>query len=91
MLSACGQPHGKNQADLKAPSSQEEAKSRFIIQGTPSDTQAVLSASESHRVLSAKHNLYEVKGLNYLEIKKLLQAFTPNKTNTSKLNPLKQK
>ncbi len=66
LLTACG---GPVQVD-HAPNSQEEAASEFIIKSSSKqDAEAVIAASSSYRVLSVKHNIYTVKGLDYATIK----------------------
>ena len=77
MLSACGV--SKNQHS--APANEKEASERFIISGTPEQNKIVIDSSTSYRVISAKHNIYEVSGLNYFEIKNLAPGISATQNN----------
>ncbi len=52
-----------------APVSQKDVG--FLIQGTKLETQNVINQSSQFRVISPKHNIYEVKGLSLEQIKNL--------------------
>lgn len=80
-LAACSQPQQIN----TAPKNEEEASARFIIKGSQADTQAVISASQSYRVLSAKHNIYEVQGLDYQQIKSVAPKVSAERNQYIKL------
>ncbi len=65
-LTGCSKP-----ASLNAPTSQEEAESRFIVRGSTEQMEAVIANASAYRVISKKHNVYEVSGLNYYQIKEI--------------------
>ena len=52
-----------------APQSQEEAG--ILIKGSAQQTEAVIAASSAYRVISEKHGIYEVHGLNASDIRAL--------------------
>lgn len=63
-LTACGAP----QADDRAPQNQEEAG--YIVSGQPEEMERILESSTSYRVISKKHNIYEVHGIERKAIQK---------------------
>ncbi len=72
VLGICGLATGCSKPQsMVAPSNQQEAQSRFIVQGSEAQTAAVIAASSGYRVISAKHNVYEVSGLDYYQIKQI--------------------
>lgn len=62
-MTACG----SSQELTQAPRGQSEVG--LIIQGTAEETEAVLSESQSHRVISKRHGVYEVQGLSLERVK----------------------
>ncbi len=66
VLTGCSQP-----TSISAPANPQEAQERFIIQGSDADTEKVLASSRGYRVISEKHHIYEVAGLNYYDIKSI--------------------
>lgn len=58
----------------QAPMSQDQAG--LIVQGSAADTQKLISLSQSYRVISAKHQIYELKGITTADVK----AAAPNVT-----------
>jgi len=67
-LSACGAP----QTDNRAPQNQEEAG--YILSGQPEEIDPILQSGTSYRVISKKHNIYEVHGIE----NRVLQIKSPS-------------
>ncbi len=67
-LTACGAP----KADHRAPQNQKETG--YIVSGQPQEVGPILESSTSYRVISKKHNIYEVHGLE----KKAIQKRAPS-------------
>ncbi len=81
-----------SQQTFQAPHNQEEASKNFIVKGDAADVEAVKAASTHFRVLSQKHGLYEVSGLDYETIKNIAPAVnaTQNEYFNSLIGPKKE-
>lgn len=76
LMAACGGSQ-KNQQFHQAP--MNELQTGFIIEGKSADTQKLIEMSSSFRVLSAKHGIYEVKGLTIEQIKSAAPSISVEK------------